>query len=48
MLQAGMSWMLSPKALFIADNAISNNPLTSLILSVVYCQFYKATLAPPK
>ena len=36
------------KVLFIADNTILNYPLTSLILSVVYCQFYKATLAHTK
>ena len=29
--------LCTPKTLFIADNAISNYPLTSLILRVVYC-----------
>ena len=33
------------KVLFIADKAISNYSLTSLILGVVYCLFYKARLA---
>ena len=36
---------ITPKALFIANNPISNHSLTSLILRVVYCQFYKAMLA---
>ena len=33
------------KALFIADNTVSNYYLTHLIIRVVYCQFWKARLA---
>jgi len=42
------SSLCTPKALFIADNTISNYPLTCLILRVVYCQFRKVRLAHTK
>lgn len=40
----GFISVLISKVLFIADNALSNYHLTSLIPSVVYCQFYQTCM----